>query len=97
MSRYEVDSAAVTAAAGAVQTRAASIRSEVAAMQRQLTALQDSWRGSAATQFAAVLHEWTTASTRLDHALGQISHAMSTAGHTYAEAETQAARLFTTS
>ncbi|WP_029291574.1 WXG100 family type VII secretion target [Cellulomonas sp. HZM] len=97
MSRYEVDSAQVTAAAGAVRTRAATIRSEVAAMQRQLTDLQGSWRGAAAGQFAALMAEWGTASTRLDHALGQISTAMQSAGQTYAEAEQRAARLFTPS
>jgi len=97
MSRYEVDSAQVTTAAAAVQTRAATIRTEVAAMQRQLTALQDSWRGTAATQFAGVMHEWSAASTRLDHALGQISQAMQAAGRTYADAESQAARMFTPS
>lgn len=97
MSRYEVDSAQVTTTAAAVQTRAATIRTEVAAMQRQLVALQESWRGAAATQFAAVMHEWSGASTRLDHALGQISLAMQSAGRTYAEAEAAAARMFTPS
>ncbi|MDM7830509.1 WXG100 family type VII secretion target [Cellulomonas edaphi] len=97
MSRYEVDSAQVTATAAAVQSRATTIRSEVAAMQRQLVALQDTWRGSAATQFAAVMHEWSTASARLDHALGRIGDAMQAAGRTYADAEAQAARMFTPS
>src|SRR4051794_10620762 len=97
MSRYEVDSAQVTTTAGAGQTRAATIRTEGAAMQRPLVALQDTWRGAAATQFTAVMHEWSAASARLDHALGQISLAMQSAGRTYAEAEAQAARMFTPS
>ena len=97
MSRYEVDSAQVTTTAAAVQTRAATIRTEVAAMQRQLVALQETWRGSAATQFTAVMHAWSSASAKLDHARGQISQAMQAAGRTYADAEAQAARMFTPS
>lgn len=95
MSRYEVDSAQVATAAASVRARAATIRSEVHAMHRQLAELQGSWRGAAATAFTGVLADWTATEARLDASLGQIATAMQSAARTYAEAETQASRLFT--
>jgi WXG100 family type VII secretion target len=94
MSRYEVDSAQVAAAAASVQARAGSIRSEVAAMHRQLADLQGSWRGAAATAFAGVLSDCSATEARLDASLEQIVAAMQSAARTYAEAESQASRLF---
>ena len=94
MSRYEVDSAQVAQAAASVQARAGTIRSEVAAMHRQLADLQGSWRGSAATAFSGVLADWSATETRLDASLEQIVAAMQSAARTYAEAESQASRLF---
>lgn len=96
MTRFEVDSAHVASAAGAVTARAATIRSEVAAMHRQLTELQGTWRGSAATAFAGVLADWTATQARLEESLGQIGRAMQAAATTYADAEAQASRLFST-
>ena len=95
MTRFEVDSAQVSQAAASVQSRAATIRSEVAAMHRQLAELQGSWRGAAATAFAGVLSDWSATEARLETSLDQIVAAMHTAARAYADAETQASRLFT--
>ena len=94
MSRYEVDSAQVAQAAASVQARAGTIRCEVAAMHRQLADLQGSWRGAAASAFTGVLADWSATEARLDASLEQIVAAMHAAARTYAEAETQASRLF---
>jgi early secretory antigenic target protein ESAT-6 len=94
MSRYEVDSGQVAQAAAAVQTRTAAVRAEVAALQRQLNELQSSWRGGAATAFTGVLTEWSTTQARVEQALDHITAALQTAARTYADAESQAARLF---
>ncbi|MBO3084969.1 WXG100 family type VII secretion target [Cellulomonas fengjieae] len=94
MTRYEVDSAQVATAAASVQARAGTIRSEVAAMHRQLADLQASWRGAAATAFTGVLADWSATEARLDASLEQIVAAMQAAARTYAEAESQASRLF---
>jgi WXG100 family type VII secretion target len=94
MSRYEVDSAQVAQAAASVQARAGAIRSEVGAMHRQLADLQASWQGAAATAFAGVLSDWSATEARLDASLEQIVAAMHSASRTYAEAESQASRLF---
>jgi 6 kDa early secretory antigenic target len=95
VSRYEVDSAQVAAAAASVQARSATIRGEVAAMHRQLAELQASWRGAAATAFAGVLADWSATEAQLERSLDEISTAMQSAAHTYADAEAQASRLFT--
>lgn len=94
MTRYEVDSAQVAQGAADVQARAATIRAEVAAMHRQLAALQDTWRGAAATAFAGVLADWSETEAQLGRSLEQISTAMHAAAQAYADAEAQASRLF---
>jgi early secretory antigenic target protein ESAT-6 len=94
MSRYEVDSAQVAQAAAPVQTRTAAVRAEVAALQRQLNELQSTWRGGAATAFTGVMTEWSTTQARVEQALDHITTARQMAARTYAEAESQAARLF---
>jgi WXG100 family type VII secretion target len=94
VTRFEVDSAQVSQAAASVQSRAATIRSEVAAMHRQLAELQGSWRGAAATAFTGVLGDWSATEARLESSLDQIVAAMHTAARAYADAESQASRLF---
>ncbi len=94
MSRYEVDSAQMTQAGAAVQRSAAAVRAEVALMQRHLTDLQSSWRGNAATGFAAIMTEWSATQVRVEQALDQITAALHAAAQTYADAEQQASRLF---
>ncbi|GIG22589.1 ESAT-6-like protein [Cellulomonas chitinilytica] len=95
MTRFEVDSAQVAQAAAGVQARTASIRAEVSAMHRQLAELQGTWRGGAATAFARVLTDWSATEARLEQSLESIGAAMHAAARTYAEAESQASRLFT--
>ena len=94
MSRYEVDSAQVAQAAAGVQARTAAVRAEVSALQRQLTELQASWRGTAATAFTGVMTEWSATQARVEQALDHITTALQAAAQTYAEAESQASRLF---
>lgn len=94
MSRYEVDSAQVAQAGAAVQSSTAAVRAEIATMQRHLTELQNSWRGTAATGFAAVMVDWAATQARVEQSLDQITAALQAAARTYADAEQQAARLF---
>ena len=94
MSRYEVDSAQVAQAGAAVQRSTAAVRAEVAAMQRHLADLQNSWRGSAATGFAAVMADWSGTQVRVEQSLDAITAALQSAAQTYADAEQQASRLF---
>jgi 6 kDa early secretory antigenic target len=94
MSRYEVDSAQVAQAAAAVQASAQQITGQVDGMMRHLVALQDSWRGQAATSFQHVITEWRGTQERVRHSLEEIQQALAVAGQQYAQAEDSAARLF---
>ncbi len=96
MSRYEVDSARVATASSAVSGSVTAIRSEVTAMMRHLTDLQASWRGSAANSFTGVMAQWQSTQTHVEAALDDITAALGAAARTYADAEAQASRLFTT-
>ena len=93
--RYDVDSERVAIAAGAVTGSVGAIRSEVAAMMRHLTDLEASWHGAAAGAFAAVMGQWQSAQVQVEQALDSIQGALTAAAQTYADAEAQAARLFT--
>jgi early secretory antigenic target protein ESAT-6 len=94
MSRYEVDSARVAQASAAVNGSVTAIRGEVTAMMRHLTDLQASWRGTASTSFTGVMSQWQGTQTRVEEALDAITAALGSAAQTYADAESQAARLF---
>lgn len=95
MSRYEVDSAQVAQASATVRTSVETVRAEVAAMMRHLTDLQLSWKGAAATAFTGVITDWQATQLRVEQSLEHINGALAAAGQGYAEAETQATRLFT--
>lgn len=92
--RYEVDSERVAQASAAVNGSVAAIRSEVGAMMRHLQDLQSSWHGSAATSFAGVMGQWQSTQTQVEASLDAVTAALSSASRTYADAESQAARLF---
>jgi 6 kDa early secretory antigenic target len=95
MSRFEVDSAQVAQAAGAARASSAVIHTEVAAMLSHLAALEGSWRGAAATTFAALVDEWRRTQTMVESSLERITQALDVAARQYADAETAAMRLFT--
>ena len=94
MSRYEVDSAQVAQASGAVRASTAAIRAEVGAMMRHLTELQSVWRGGAATAFGAVMADWSVTQSRVEESLDGITAALATAAASYADTEQQVSRLF---
>jgi WXG100 family type VII secretion target len=94
MTRFEVDSARVAQASAAARGSANAIRTEVAGMMRHLRDLETSWRGGAAAAFGGVLGEWQSTQQRVDEALDQITRALDAAAQHYAEAESQASRLF---
>ena len=51
MPQYQVDSERIQSSSAAVATSISQIRQAVGGMYTNLNALQDAWRGSAATQF----------------------------------------------
>ena len=94
--QLQVDSERVAQASTRVQGSVGSIRSEVTAMMRHLTDLQSSWKGSASTQFAAVMAQWQNAQTQVERALDAVQGSLASASRTYADAEAAASRLFHT-
>ena len=94
MTRFEVDSAQVAQASGAVRASAQRIGTEVDQMMRHLLDLQGSWRGQAASSFQQVVADWRATQERVRASLEEIQRALAVAGQNYAEAEEAAARIF---
>lgn len=61
MPQYQVDSERIQASSAAVCTSITAIRQSVDQMYGNLNALQDAWRGGAATQFNALVAQWRAA------------------------------------
>lgn len=94
MPQFQVDSEQIQSSSAAVNASVASIRQAVNGMYANLAALQDVWRGSAATQFAAVAEQWRAAQTQMEASLESIQRALSSASALYADTEAAASRLF---
>ena len=94
MTRFEVDSAEVEAAAARARQSAAVIHAEVGGMMSRLLDLQATWSGAAAQSFAAVAQEWRGTQQVVEHSLTQITEALDLAAQTYADAESSAHGLF---
>lgn len=94
MPQYQVDSERIQSSSAAVCTSISSIRQAVTQMYGNLHALQDAWHGGAATQFAALAAQWRAAQQQMEQSLESIQQALTQASTLYADAETQAARLF---
>lgn len=94
MTRFEVDSAQVARAAGAVQASASAIGAEVDRMMHHLVELQGSWKGQAASSFQQVVTDWRATQERVRTSLDEIRGALAVTGRQYEEAEQAAARMF---
>ncbi|MBT1180446.1 WXG100 family type VII secretion target [Bifidobacterium sp. CP2] len=94
MPQYQVDSERIASSSAAVQSSVGQIRQAVTGMVANLNALQDAWRGSAATQFTSVVEQWRAAQQQMESSLESIQRSLSHASTVYADAETAAARLF---
>lgn len=95
MTQFRVDAAAVATAAGATRASGAVIAAEVAAMMSHLTALEASWQGGAATQFAAVSQQWRLTQHQVEASLESIALALDGAARQYTETEQAATLMFT--
>ncbi|MFD1721406.1 WXG100 family type VII secretion target [Amnibacterium endophyticum] len=94
MTRFTVDSEAVTAAAGAISGTVARLQGEVSALHGQLEGLQGVWTGAAAVAFHGVVQQWRTTQTSVEEVLASIDRALRLAGQQYVETELANARLF---
>lgn len=94
MAQYQVDPERIQSSSAAVSASIASIREATGGMVANLNALQDAWRGTAATQFASVFIQWHAAQQQMEASLESIQNALTQASMVYADAEMQASRLF---
>jgi early secretory antigenic target protein ESAT-6 len=93
-SQFQVDTDRITAASADINRIGADIDAQVAAMMARLTALQDAWRGSAASRFQGVASEWRGTQARVRESLDHISRLLAQAGQQYAAAEQQNTAMF---
>ena len=70
------------------------ISADVQTMKRGLDELQATWRGSAATNFQALVTEWTLTQGKVEASLASINLALSSAAATYSQAEQGNAQRF---
>jgi WXG100 family type VII secretion target len=92
--QFQVDTERIQAASGDIARISGEIEGQVTAMMAKLVALQDAWKGSAATRFQGVVGEWQGTQRQVKTALDSIGATLAAAGVQYAETEASAERMF---
>ena len=92
--QFQVDTDRIQAAAGDIARISGEIEGQVTAMMARLTALQDAWKGPAATQFQGVVGQWQGTQRQVRASLDAIGQVLAAAGARYAETEASAMRMF---
>ena len=87
MSIISVDTELLQLKSANVKATVDRISSDVQTMKRGLDELQSTWRGSAATNFQALVTEWTLTQGKVEASLASINVALASAASTYAQAE----------
>ncbi|CAM3095395.1 Proteins of 100 residues with WXG [Arthrobacter ulcerisalmonis] len=87
MSIISVDTELLQVKSANVQATVDRISADVHAMRQGLDELQGSWRGAAATNFQALIMEWTLTQGRVEASLASINAALASAANTYAQVE----------
>ncbi|MEJ6507310.1 MAG: WXG100 family type VII secretion target [Microbacteriaceae bacterium] len=94
MTRYNVDSEAVLAAATQARASIGRINAEVHTLNAHLQSLSSSWSGPAATAFLAVHDNWRQTQMRVEESLASLGTSLTHAGTHYQDLEIANARLF---
>lgn len=94
MSIISVDTDLLQVKSANVRATVDRISADVQAMKHGLDELQATWRGSAATNFQALVAEWTLTQGKVEASLASITMALSSAADTYAQAEQGNAQRF---
>ncbi|SEI82125.1 WXG100 family type VII secretion target [Arthrobacter sp. yr096] len=87
MSVISVDTELLQLKSASVKGTVDRISSDVLAMTRGLEELQATWRGSAATNFQALVVEWSLTQSKVEASLASITMALSSAATNYLEVE----------
>lgn len=93
--QFQVDTDRIQAASGDIARISGEIEGQVGQMLARLTALQDAWKGGAATQFHGVVTQWQGTQRQVQASLDSIGQVLAAAGAQYAETEAQNMRMFT--
>ena len=87
MSIISVDTELLQLKSATVKATVDRISTDVQAMKRGLDELQATWRGSAATNFQALVSEWALTQGKVEASLASINLALNSAAASYAQAE----------
>ncbi|AMB39529.1 WXG100 family type VII secretion target [Arthrobacter sp. TES] len=87
MSVISVDTELLQLKASNVKTTVDRISADVQAMKMGLEELQATWRGSAASNFHALVLEWALTQGKVEASLASINVALASAATSYAEVE----------
>ncbi|MFS0715625.1 WXG100 family type VII secretion target [Arthrobacter sp. 1P04PC] len=94
MSILSVDTELLQLKSATVQATVDRISADVQAMKRGLEELQSSWRGAAATNFQALVVEWSLTQGKVEASLASINHALGSAAANYDQTELSNAQRF---
>ena len=87
MSIISVDTELLQLKSANVKATVDRISADVQSMKRGLDELQATWRGSAATNFQALVSEWALTQGKVEASLDSINLALNSAAASYAQAE----------
>ena len=87
MSIISVDPELLELKSANVKATVDRISADVQTMKRGLDELQATWRGSAATNFQALVAEWALTQGKVEASLASINLALNSAAASYAQAE----------
>jgi len=94
VSILSVDTELLQLKSATVQATVDRISADVQAMKRGLEELQSSWRGAAATNFQALVVEWSLTQGKVEASLASINQALSSAAANYDQTELSNAQRF---
>lgn len=95
MSIISVDTEILQLKSANVKATVDRISADVQTMKRGLDELQATWRGSAATNFQALVTEWTLTQGKVEASLASINMALASAASSYAQTEQGNTQRFT--
>lgn len=94
MSIISVDTELLQLKSANVKATVDRISADVQTMKRGLDELQATWRGNAASNFQALVTEWTLTQGKVEASLASINLALASAAANYATAEQNNAQRF---
>lgn len=94
MSIIAVDTELLQLKSANVRATVDRISADVQTMKSGLDELQSTWRGPAATNFQALVAEWTLTQGKVEASLASINLALNSAAASYAQAELNNAQRF---